>query len=160
MGFWHGAAWGMIIFGFLHGLYLTYDILTYQLRNRVAKVTKHIAYLRFRGVLVFFLFVFSAVSFRAQDTTDMFTIYGNFFKLGQSNFSMSTYGNDSYTFFSLVILTFIFALVEAFQGKHSFISDWLNTKKAYFRWAFYIILMLIILNFGLFSNKEYIYFQF
>ena len=74
MGLWHGAGWNFILFGLLHGIYITLD---YIIRKRVPYLSNNIFFKSRTGRIISilgtqYLVFFAFIAFRVKDTNDMF----------------------------------------------------------------------------------------
>jgi alginate O-acetyltransferase complex protein AlgI len=170
-GFWHGANWTFIVWGALHGFYLVFAVITKKFRERFAKAAgiSKIPWLynSLQVLTTFFLVVLAWVFFRANSVSDGIYILKQFpkiledipgmrhpFRLMGSNFPMAS-GQILTSFF------LIFSL-EAFhylQMKKNIIPIF-NRQPILIRWSVYYAVILIILFFGVFENRAFIYFQF
>ncbi|WP_205696100.1 MBOAT family protein [Conexibacter sp. SYSU D00693] len=75
VGLWHGAAWGFIVFGAMHGFVMGAErVWTQKFRWRPPTWGKHVLVLLFLG--------FSLVPFRAPDMNDVFVLWGQLFAEG------------------------------------------------------------------------------
>ena len=163
-GFWHGANWTFILWGCFHGVLLIFSNLQ----------KKHFSLLKFpiflQIIITFVLVCFSWIFFRASSINDAFYIIKNLSSsdLNGVYFSLSKFDihglPDTYLgiakwrfYLSLLLIPFLF------------ISDWLIitgkihrilNKSPYTTWPIYYILILLILFFGVFDTKQFIYFQF
>ena len=54
VGIWHGASWTFLLFGFLHGIVLSFELLTRKKRKKLLK--KHGRPFEYGGILLTFLF--------------------------------------------------------------------------------------------------------
>ena len=82
-GLWHGAGWTFILWGFLHGLFLT---LNHMFRTLIKllnlKIFLHnIFYLWFFRVLTFILVSLAWVLFRSEDLVSSLSMYNSLFGL-------------------------------------------------------------------------------
>lgn len=155
-GLWHGANWTYVVWGALHGSYLIMEIMA---KGAIGNVTSKIP----RVVKVFFTFILATLAwifFRADSVGDAFTLLGNLFSSsaiqGKKEFIKGFSGGDIG-----LMLFFIFALI-AYQlivelGRT---TEPLRSKNAAVRWVSYVVLLMVILGFGVFSSSEFIYFQF
>jgi len=100
-----------------------------------------------------------AIVFRAESMHDMFTIFRQMFLFNMQEVSLMA-GTNGYHYTVLIIFGIITALIEAAQRDKPLVSDWINQNHLLIRWSFYILLMISILSLGIFSTREYIYFQF
>lgn len=159
IGLWHGASWGMVIFGFVNGVLVAAESVVWPWQKLMRR------YLPVRinnflgGLFVFCSFIMISVVFRSNNVTDMFTIFSQMFLFHEQPFNLLS-GVDGYHFAVVMAFAAAAGIVEALQREKPLVSDWINQYNAIGRWTFYVILVLSILAFGIFSNKEYIYFQF
>ena len=88
IGFWHGANWTFIFFGFLHGLYMAVSIFLKKPKTKIYNKLKltNTKLLEFsQGFITFHLVVFSFIFFRAfsiQSGWDVVSQIFTFFKAG------------------------------------------------------------------------------
>lgn len=148
-GLWHGANWTFIIWGILHGIYL---------------VIPHIFNLKFNSVLaipfVFTLVTFGWLFFRAESLSDAMYILQT---IGSSPFEFDFSLHDPA--FAANCILGAFAIILLLCGEHFFthkvtIENGIASMKFVSRWSFYIIILLFIFWFGVFSDSKFIYFQF
>ena len=156
-GFWHGANWTFIVWGFLNALYFLPLMLTKRNRLNLEIVAhnKKIPSMRefFAMGITFCLTVFAWIFFRANSIAhavtyvkDIFT--SSLFKIPEIR---PTY---------LILLIFVFMVIEWMGRNQKYgIETFLFNKPRSIRWGFY---MIIIASVFIFSNKqqEFIYFQF
>lgn len=156
-GFWHGANWTFIAWGFLNALYFLPLLLTNNNRNNLEVVAmgKLLPSIKdfFKIVLTFSLTVFAWVFFRAEDLTHAFSYIKGLFSKSIFTFP---------TFFPLPIiaLTVFFFVVEWLGREDHFAIESIGLKfPCYVRWGFYYgIIMLIFIFRG--QEQQFIYFQF
>jgi D-alanyl-lipoteichoic acid acyltransferase DltB (MBOAT superfamily) len=156
-GFWHGANWTFIVWGFLNALYFLPLMLTKRnrLNLEIVALNKILPSIRefFAMGITFSLTVFAWIFFRANSIAhavtyvkDIFT--SSLFKIPEIR---PTY---------LILLIFVFMVIEWMGRNHKYgIETFLLNKPRSIRWGFY---MIIIASVFIFSNKqqEFIYFQF
>ncbi|MHC1737275.1 MAG: MBOAT family protein [Ignavibacteriaceae bacterium] len=87
-GLWHGSTWGFIFWGFLHGFFMSFSLLTKDLRNKFFTFTR-LKNTKFLGliqtVITFHLIAFAFVYFRTPNllaASDMFNQIINYFHPG------------------------------------------------------------------------------
>lgn len=159
-GLWHGAGWNFIAFGAIFGLLYAFEILTFRQRKRLwEKVPKWI--LNPAGVITIFLLIMLAtIFFRAASINDAVILFRNLFDFNASQLSLHMISDDTGNF----ILSFVFILfllvMQALQGNNKSAIDIISGTSLIVRWGFYVLLVYIIFNFGVFNNKEFFYFQF
>ena len=155
-GFWHGANWTFIFWGFLNAFYFISLMLSNRNRQYLDIVAEH-TYLpsikEFLKILVTFsLTVFAWIFFRAENMTHAFKYIkgiadGYLFKI------------PSIRPTDLFVLILMFMVLEWLGRKHEFPLQNIFIKNRVFRWSFYILLILIIIIFSG-RQQEFIYFQF
>jgi alginate O-acetyltransferase complex protein AlgI len=153
-GLWHGANWTFVVWGAIHGFYMVLGLWTQDMRNSLSRRFHIVQYprllLRINVFLTFHLVVFAWIFFRANTMPDAFTIIRNMFYLTPAE---------------LIVTGFIFTFLFLLAGikplhEHRPISSYLQSKSPQFRWAFYTILVLMIINLGVPDEVPFIYFQF
>lgn len=154
-GLWHGANWTYVIWGALHGGYLIMEIVA---GNALGKVTSKIP----RVVKVLFTFCLATLAwifFRAKSVGDAFALLGNIFESakvkGQADFIKGFSNTDIGMMLFFIIALLAYQLVIEL-GR----TDPLRSKSTVIRWVSYVVLIMVILGFGVFSSSEFIYFQF
>jgi alginate O-acetyltransferase complex protein AlgI len=83
LGAWHGAKWGWIAFGLVHGLLVTASAFTLSGRNRLwasLRIPSPVIYVK-RVLITFLLVTFSFVLWRASSLHEAFDIYRAIFSL-------------------------------------------------------------------------------
>lgn len=150
-GIWHGADWTFIIWGMMHGvLQIIEKALGWQKYEGHNWAVKTV-----RIILTFLLVSFAWVFFRMPSIGDAFSILGRMFQdfgmpdvsdLGGSALLMLIIG--------LVILFFKDLREEFFKSRFAF----LESKVV--RWAIYVALFCMILNFGVLDGGSFIYVSF
>jgi D-alanyl-lipoteichoic acid acyltransferase DltB (MBOAT superfamily) len=154
-GFWHGANWTFIIWGFLHALYFLPLLLMNKNRintDVVAQGKKLFSFKEFLQITITFTLTLLAwVFFRAASVTDAIS-----YLYGMASKSLFALPNVD-----LKPLAFIFVLI---------IVEWLQRSKQHglqldgniwfiFRWLTYLLLIFMIIIFGA-KSQSFIYFQF
>jgi alginate O-acetyltransferase complex protein AlgI len=162
-GLWHGANWTFIIWGALHGFYLIAALILQPLTDKLNKVTGiknyPVIYKWSQSLAVFALVCFAWVFFRASSIHDAFTIIINASNIHMSQISFDMLGNNPFELAAGMFFICLLIIIEwNMRGKQ--MRAYMNNKPWYYRWTLYIILVLIILNFGVFGGNSFIYFQF
>lgn len=166
-GLWHGANWTYVIWGALHGFYLIFALVTQGFREKINKLFL-LDKIPFLATLTTFLLVtFAWIFFRAGNVNIAFYITKHIFTgipdvvksfahhlpiiqdVGLNNKEMGL---------SILLILFL-ELVQYLQIKTNFVQN-LSQKPVYIRWAAYYILLILIVVFGEFSHRQFIYFQF
>lgn len=153
-GLWHGANWTFVVWGALHGLFMVTGLWTKNIRKsaltRLNIWQKPRLMLRLNVFATFHLVVFAWVFFRANTLSDAFVIIQNMFRL--TPVELTTFG---------LLLTLVFMLGGLSPlHVHRPIGTYLQTRAPQFRWAFYTVIALLIINLGVSNEVPFIYFQF
>ena len=150
-GIWHGANWTFIVWGCMHGIIQIIEKALgwqkYEGHNWAVKAV--------RIIITFLLVNFAWVFFRMPNIADAFAMIGQIF---------TTYGKPNMTGLSgatfimltsaLVLLVFKDLRNEYYKKRMVF----LDLKPI--RWAIYVLLFCMILNFGVLDGGQFIYVNF
>jgi len=154
-GFWHGANWTFLIWGFLNALYFLPLLLVGNNRNHIDNVAQNKIFISGKDLIkvlsTFILTNIAWVFFRADSATHAFSYLSHMF-------SLSLFSRPETLPFYLIILIVILIIFEWFQRNK---EHGLDVYHLHFipRWSVYIGFSILIISF--FSNKnEFIYFQF
>ena len=156
-GFWHGANWTFIFWGFLNALYFLPLLLTNNNRNNLEVVAmgKLLPSLKdfFKIAITFGLTVFAWIFFRAESLTHAFNYIGGIFS--PSLFTLPTVFS-----LNIIFLIIFFFVIEWFGREDRFALESFGLKwPPFLRIGFYyFIIFLIIMFMG--NEQEFIYFQF
>lgn len=156
-GFWHGANWTFIIWGFLNALYIIPSIIFKTNRNNIDTVAqgKYLpSFKEFAAIsLTFGLTVVAWVFFRSESVHQAFTYLNKMFSL--SLFSVPQIKPSA-----LFACLCFFIVIEWFgrESKHA-LESFGNTWPRLARWSFYYVLIVLTISFSGFE-QEFIYFQF
>jgi alginate O-acetyltransferase complex protein AlgI len=156
-GFWHGANWTFIVWGFLNALYIMPSIIFKTHRNNLDIVArgKYLPTIKefFSILITFSLTVFAWIFFRAESLRHSMNYISGMFS--SSLFSIPSVRPK---FLFIIIILFIFIEWFGREGNYA-IENLFNKKKSVLRWSFYLILSIIIfLVQG--KQQQFIYFQF
>ncbi len=165
-GFWHGANWTFVAWGFLNALYFIPLLLAKRNRKYidVAAFNSKLPSLRefFNILLTFSLTVLAWIFFRAENMNHAFFYIEKIIFDSLSRAALI----DCYNFlfwqkgFSLTVLLLFFLFFEWNGRRNKFAIATTGLKwKIFFRWSFYTIIILVIFYFAG-EQQEFIYFQF
>jgi len=155
-GFWHGANWTFIVWGFINALYFLPLLLQHKNRSNMETVTLNWDYDSLKVVIsmlyTFMLTCLAWVFFRADSIGDAFDYIGRIFT--DRNFLFQYLANERYSYeILLLVLAFVVVewnsrnQIEPISGKYS------GLKLA--------LCIAAIIALGTYSDyKEFIYFQF
>ncbi len=160
-GFWHGANWTFIIWGFLNALYIMPSIVFRTNRanlNMVAEGrTLPTAKELLSMVITFSLTVLAWIFFRAYDVSHAFSFIGGIFS--KSLFSVPHFQGMTDAAITICFII-IFMLIE-WRGRLNqyAIADLGFKWRPAYRYAFYYVLIFMIFWFAG-KEQQFIYFQF
>lgn len=160
-GIWHGANWTFIIWGLLNGLFLVMEFMTH---NYTSKISSFLVLARlplFNNVLkiivTFTLIDFAWIFFRANSLSDARYIIGHLFAgLHQTAYVFI----EKLPYIVLIILYLIIEFLTRNKPYPTGFSIYRPLLKRYLNIAVYSSLIWIIIVFGEFGSREFIYFQF
>ncbi|MBW4361123.1 MBOAT family O-acyltransferase [Flavobacterium taihuense] len=161
-GFWHGANWTFIVWGFLHALYIMPSIIFNTNRKSLDTVAKGKLIPSFKELLemllTFNLTVIAWIFFRAKDIESALSYISKIFS--KSFFTISGLVDKGGVLICIVFI-FAFMFIEWLGREKEFAIAGLDTswKKSY-RYVMYYSLVLIILWFSAGGEQQFIYFQF
>lgn len=156
-GFWHGANWTFVFWGFLNALYFLPLLLTQSNRSNLLIVAhdKNVPTLKelISIVFTFLLTVFAWIFFRAATLSDAF-------KFVNGLFSKSLLQLPSVRPTFLLLLLVFFISIEWFGRKGDFaLQTFLVKQPRIVRWSFYLIVLVLLFLFQG-EQETFIYFQF
>jgi len=168
-GLWHGATWGFVAWGGLHGIYLACSNYYRPYQKKIHKFLgiEKTRLLRGWQVLVTFHMVsFAWVFFRAADLESALYVVRNLFNY-QGYLALLHRGgprafvtnqvllNTSFT--NLIIIGLSLCIVLAVHIKKEFV---IAERPVLVRWSLYYALILGIMFWGVFQYSSFIYFKF
>jgi D-alanyl-lipoteichoic acid acyltransferase DltB (MBOAT superfamily) len=154
-GFWHGANWTFIIWGFLNGLFMIPGII---FNRPVAKdlpspgkilpsIKDSIAM-----IVTFFLAVIAWIFFRSQDLSQAFSIIGKMFSAEPLK--------TNYLRPEVLLAIAMLLIIEWLQREKDHPLK-IDSKHIAVRWLIYLFVLLAILYLGNYTSPlQFIYFQF
>jgi D-alanyl-lipoteichoic acid acyltransferase DltB (MBOAT superfamily) len=164
IGIWHGAGWGFVFFGLIHGVFylLSEPIFGSGLLNRYPKKIRAIFHLQnaVKMFMVFMVNTFAVVFFRSDSIKDAFDM------IRRSTIALFTLDlrlqNLKFENVDLLILFSGFALFYLIQNLKGFNSKMPFAGIPYlaFRWVIYFFILFSLIIFGTRSQEPFLYFQF
>jgi D-alanyl-lipoteichoic acid acyltransferase DltB (MBOAT superfamily) len=140
-GFWHGASWNFILWGFIHAALHVSGKVIGKIRV-MAKIP-----LAFKRVLVFILIVFTWIFFKSENAGDAFIFIERIFTTGFTLPGMPVY-------MALLVITSYAVQWLSESGKMEFIAKPAVRAVSVFAMLGYILVFVTC------SSSEFIYFQF
>ncbi|SNR25102.1 MBOAT family protein [Flavobacterium sp. ov086] len=160
-GFWHGANWTFIVWGFLNALFILPSIIFNTNRTNLDIVAQGKYFPTIKELvsmfLTFSLTVFAWIFFRAENLSHAWNIITKIFS--KSLFVYPMYENDDFVK-PLMLLMIIFVLVEWFGREQQYaIAKLGNALPKIIRWGLYYVIIIAIFYFAG-TEQKFIYFQF
>lgn len=172
-GLWHGAAWSYVIWGGIHGAFQIVEDLIKPVREKAEKrlnvKTEAFSYRFGQMFVTFVITTFAWIFFRAHSMR----VAGEFIRRMFTKWNPWALFDDSIYGFGLDIheVLILFAAVLALlavsvirKKKGIDIGEFLLGQNLWFRWAIFLILIIVILVFGEygieFDSGKFIYFAF
>lgn len=157
-GFWHGANWTFIIWGFLNALYFLPLLLTKQNRNHLDTVAQNKLFPNLKEFLsmlfTFGLTVLAWIFFRANSVSHALHYI-------ESMVSKALFQIPAIRPFNLLVLILFFMIIEWLGREQQYaIEKLLGKKKRIVRWGFYMVILILIFIFSSAKEQQFIYFQF
>ena len=181
-GLWHGANWTFVIWGGLHGLFLTIELWSSSLRDRIARTLRLDSVPRLRSALqttsVFVLVSFALIFFRAMSLSaalDFIQRIGLGWDISRASLWVEqirvTLGLNyplaivfptisGAVVLLLTLLQILILEIVQFAQKETPLERVLAGQTALVRWSAYYALAFNIILFGSFLPSTFIYFQF
>ena len=161
-GFWHGANWTFIFWGFINALFIIPSILFKTHRNNIDIVAKDSILPSFKEfssiIITFIMTTFAWVFFRSETLEGAFHFINKIFS--KSLFSIPELNSSFHSFKMLFGLIIFFAILEWFGRSERFALEKVFSQYNYFvRWLFYLLIIFTLIYFGA-KEQSFIYFQF
>lgn len=166
-GLWHGANWTFVAWGAIHGVYLIGGLLTGGIRGNIRKIL-HLDRIPLLSVLTTFgLVAFAWIFFRANSMSDaiyiaIHSITGIPDVIHRALTHQTVYQNLGLSTSFMVLMVCSIILLETVHFYHNKYNLAIVFRRlpTPVRWAFYYAIVLAIIFFGVFENRQFIYFQF
>jgi alginate O-acetyltransferase complex protein AlgI len=180
-GIWHGASWGFILWGLLHGTYMGFHVLWAPIRKKIEKslnFKKSRLLTLWRTSVTFGMVSLAWIFFRTRSVSDAFYMlkhltsgwftYALVFAsgIGHPNrwkMLFETVWGGGQSMKEFLVLQPVLAAFICFEFSVNFKSSRLvhffNSNR-FFRWSFYMALIISIFVFGINERQKFIYFQF
>lgn len=161
-GFWHGANWTFIIWGFLNALYFLPLLLVKRNRRNLDIVAENRVLPTIKELLsmltTFFLTVFAWIFFRAESVSQAFSYIGRIFT--KDLLRLPLIMGEGRKELLVIFLVIVFVIIEWIGRRNEYAIEKLFTdQKRWIRWGFYYLIIGIIISM-LGKQQEFIYFQF
>ncbi|MBI1315246.1 MBOAT family protein [bacterium] len=161
-GFWHGANWTFVFWGFLNALYFLPLLLLGANRNHLEIVAKDRWFPNLRELLsigiTFALTLLAWVFFRAADVAQAFAYVGGMFRW--EHFAQLTYVNWIGTALTLFWIGYLLSMEWMARDRQHALEGFWARRPRILRWSFYAVQIFIIGMFHQTGETPFIYFQF
>lgn len=156
-GFWHGANWTFVAWGFLNALYFMPLLLLNKNRNHIEIIAKDRIFPNLKEVFLllntFAMTVFAWIFFRANNLKHAFDYI-------KSIFSLKLFALPEVRPSNVIVLIAFFMTIEWIGRKENYALEKMgHSWPVSFRWIFYILLLISLFIMGS-KAQEFIYFQF
>lgn len=159
MGMWHGAGWNFIIYGFIQGVVMSYEIKTSKLRSKLQGFLGRPLYGTLAILRTYLIFAFSLIFFRLETVSEaVYYIRSMSFHIDSSWKEISIGIPDHNLIVAGLALLLLFVF-EYLSSKRDLLEI-LSKQRAVIRWTIYFILALALLSLGQFGSDNFIYLQF
>ena len=171
-GFWHGASWTFVFWGAMCGSFLLFAHFTEDISKKLTSGLRisEDGWLKksYDKLAVFFLFTYTLIFFRANNSSDLFVLLRSALLDTWSEFlHMSAYlpglakvFASQRQMFILLLSVLVLFLIDAALRQRDF-GDFLRGKSGLIRWSVYLGVLAWIFVFGAFARPEnFVYFQF
>lgn len=156
-GFWHGANWTFIVWGFLNALYIMPSIIFNTNRNNLEIVAKGKCLPSLKNIfsigITFGLTVFAWIFFRAESLNHAMQYIYHIF-----TYELISIPSVCPKFLFMLLLLLLFIEWHGRENKYALEKFGVILPK-FFKWAFYKILIFLVYYFAG-SEQQFIYFQF
>ena len=155
-GFWHGANWTFIIWGFLNALYFLPLLLAKKNRVNTDLVAegKYLPSLKefAQMAFTFFLTLIAWVFFRADSVAQALSYL-------QNTFSTSLFSKIEIFPSTILLLVLFFIIIEWLGRSGEYAIEKIDFMNKPMRWGFYVLLIVLMFSFTG-EQQQFIYFQF
>lgn len=162
-GIWHGASWGFIIWGGLHGIYMACSVWykPYQKKlHKALRIEKSTLLKYWQIFITFNLVSFAWIFFRATNLSDARYVVSNIFSRVHEGGAVLLMSQGKVSFILTIGAVLIYSLLEYKLFSQNSINS-LYAKSSCYRYFIYNVIIIMIFFFAKYSApKNFIYFQF
>jgi D-alanyl-lipoteichoic acid acyltransferase DltB (MBOAT superfamily) len=156
-GIWHGASWGFVIWGGLHGLYMACSVFYKPYQKRLHKVlgVEKTGYLKCWQIFITFNLVsFAWIFFRASNLKDALYVITNIFGSEKSLLSSYIFSLGRFEVMVLILVSIVYLIVNRIIHNDFFNNSYI------IRWATYLTIFNGVMYFSAKTAGKFIYAQF
>lgn len=174
-GLWHGASWGFIIWGGLHGLYMACSVFykPYQKKLHKSLGIEKTKLSKFVQIFVTFHMVcFAWIFFRAKNLGDAWYVVTHLLPLNPTDAKIESFQDylvrnvflkQSSREFVVALLCLVIGMFFVFyaeKAEYKSFSGFLEKRTLLVRWGLYFALVFSIIIFAVYGSGTFIYYQF
>jgi len=161
-GLWHGASWGFIAWGLLHGVYLAVSVFYKPLQKKIHKNLRleKTKYLKiWQTAVTFNLVCFAWIFFRANSFSDALYVVSHL-GFGLDNQVMPVLLTSGKISLSILIMSLLMLSLVSIAIKLTNIKETFYAKPLWFRWGAYygLVVLSLVCNIGV--DSLFVYFKF
>ena len=168
-GLWHGAGWTYIIWGLIHGIYLSVNFICKPYRKKLYKwldIGKSTLLRCWQVFITFNLVSIADVFFRANSVVDAWYVFSHLFDFTHIYYylkinNINTFvkncifiDHTRYEFVTVIILLSVMGIVSRYRNMVIF------DKPIWYRWTCYYSILFSILFLRVSTSSKFIYFNF
>lgn len=164
-GFWHGATWGYVVWGLLHGVSIAIGVVTSPYKNKLVKwlgLNNLLLFNIWNCFVTFNLVSIAWVFFRANSINDAIYFISSVINVDHSKRStlsdmLNTMYQGRYTVMILFCLAIMTAIISALKHKNYHLESFGTIS----RWLIYFGMGYLIVVFGVVSvDPSFMYFRY
>ena len=160
-GFWHGANWTFIVWGFLNALFILPSIIFNTNRNNLDTVAQGRTFPNFKELIsigfTFLLTTFAWIFFRSENITQALKILDEIFSVSILTFPQIKL--NMLFFIQICLICFLFIIEWKGRSEEFGFAKITYKFPSFLRYVFYWFLIITIIIFNS-KSENYIYFQF
>jgi alginate O-acetyltransferase complex protein AlgI len=161
-GLWHGASWGFVVWGLLHGTYLAVSIFYKPLQKKLHKklgLEKTKILRMWQTAVTFNLVSFAWIFFRANSISDAMYVVTHLFSGSDAQATSVLLTSGKISLCILIMSLLAVASISAAM-KYTNIKETFFSKPIWFRWSIYygLVTSSLVLNIGV--DSLFLYFKF
>ena len=153
IGFWHGANWTFILFGLIHGIVLSLEMLTKKQRRKLSKRLSPSIFNLLGWGITMLIWILTCILFRSESVLHAI----NYMHRMITQFQVML--PQKLLPLSVFIIFGVYFILEFIQKSKEHTFD-LSKLNVWLRWSFYVMVFFLIMSYGQFNNDNFIYFQF
>jgi D-alanyl-lipoteichoic acid acyltransferase DltB (MBOAT superfamily) len=160
IGLWHGASWMYIVFGAIHGFYITFSLLTKKIKKKFFELT-HLADTKslkvVQIIITFHLVVFAFIIFRAPDFMTVSNILSQIFNSFHPEVIPQFLSGYTFIFELMAFAMLVHYLPEGWRYK---VQEWLSNTPLIGQALILAVVIWIVIQVKSADLQPYLYFKF